>query len=543
MRDAASVSAAEAVAMDPPVVDLVATDVDDLFAQIDSGQRADGQPYEFDGEPLPPLSGLPVQDVNMSLGQSFLHVLSDPNIAFILFTIGFYGIVSELFHPNFFSGPVGVIALVLAFIGSNSLPLNVAGLLLILLGIGLFILELHVTSYGLLTIGGVIAIVLGAFALWTGVDPQQDAINVSISPWLLALVVALSLAYVYGIVRALMAMRNRPVLARPVMGLVGAGGVAQTLIAPTRHRLRGRRGVVGAQRRTGNCTGQRRASRRSRWIGADRGTRRRGQGEHGRGRDARMTGTAEELIHHHGTPLAIAGQAVRSGPSAVAVVGDGQAGLVRWFLDGVTQRLEERGYPVHRPNGRDAMHLDPEVRVILNAVSADDPTSFRRRSKDIFVVGLAELEQRPDDMLQAGYSLLVRSLSNVFIPMVRDRRWHRCALHHHGAGLPPLRARRRRRRLLRVRGRAPDPAGRVATGDREQLRAGPAAGAVAGRRPHRVDPSGRDADGGAGPAAGAVAHRRAAHRRTSCGTSSACSGSAASRTGTPARGMTAIGSG
>ena len=146
VRDAASVSAAEAVAMDPPVVDLVATDVDDLFAQIDSGQRADGQPYEFEGEPLPPLSGLPIQDVNMSLGQSFLHLLSDPNIAFILFTIGFYGIVSELFHPNFFSGPVGVIALVLAFIGSNSLPLNVAGLLLILIGIGLFILELHVTS-------------------------------------------------------------------------------------------------------------------------------------------------------------------------------------------------------------------------------------------------------------------------------------------------------------------------------------------------------------------------------------------------------------
>jgi membrane-bound serine protease (ClpP class) len=232
VRDAASVSAADAVAMEPPVVDLVATDVEDLFTQIDTGQRADGQPYEFDGQPIPPLSGLPVEDVGMSIGQSFLHVLSDPNIAFILFTIGFYGILSELFHPNFFSGPVGVIALVLAFIGSNSLPLNIGGLLLILLGIGLFILELHVTSYGLLTIGGVVAIVLGAFALWTGVNPQEDAINVSISPWLLALVVALSLAYVYGIVRALMAMRNRPVMARPVMGLVGAGGVAQTLIAP-----------------------------------------------------------------------------------------------------------------------------------------------------------------------------------------------------------------------------------------------------------------------------------------------------------------------
>ena len=73
---------------------------------------------------------------------------------------------------------------------------------------------------------------LGAFALWTGVDPRRDAINVSISPWLLALVVALSLGYVYGIVRRADGHANRPVLARPVMGLVGAGGVAQTLIAP-----------------------------------------------------------------------------------------------------------------------------------------------------------------------------------------------------------------------------------------------------------------------------------------------------------------------
>src|SRR4029079_17412036 len=55
VRGAAGVPAAEAVTMDPPVVDLVATDVDDLFAQIDSGQRADGQPYEFEREPLPPL--------------------------------------------------------------------------------------------------------------------------------------------------------------------------------------------------------------------------------------------------------------------------------------------------------------------------------------------------------------------------------------------------------------------------------------------------------------------------------------------------------
>jgi len=232
VRESASVAAAEAVAMEPPVVDIMATDVTDLLAQIDTGVRADGREFTFDGQPLPRFAALEVRDVNMNVGQSFLHVLSDPNIAFILFTIGFYGIISELFHPNFFSGPVGAIALVLAFIGSNSLPLNIGGLLLILLGIGLFALELTVTSFGLLTIGGVVCMVLGAFALWTGVDPQQDAIRVSISPWLLAAVIGLSLAYVFGIIRALMAMRRHPVLPRPMVALVGAGGVAQTLIAP-----------------------------------------------------------------------------------------------------------------------------------------------------------------------------------------------------------------------------------------------------------------------------------------------------------------------
>jgi membrane-bound serine protease (ClpP class) len=233
IRDAASVSAGDAIAMEPPVVDLVAADETSLFAAIDAGTRADGHPLTFNGEPLPRLAGLEVREVGMNLGQQFLHLLSDPNIAFILFTIGFYGIVSELFHPNFFSGPVGAIALVLAFIGSNSLPLNVGGLLLILLGIGLFVLELNVTSYGLLTAGGVVCIVLGAFALWTGVDPQEDAIRVQVSPWLLVAVIGLSLAYMFGVVRALIAMRKHPAMPRPMMSLVGAGGVAQTLIAPT----------------------------------------------------------------------------------------------------------------------------------------------------------------------------------------------------------------------------------------------------------------------------------------------------------------------
>ena len=233
VRDAASIDANEAVAMEPPVADILAADTDELFAAIDAGERADGRPFEFDGEPLPRLSGLTITDLEMNPGQEFLHLLSDPNIAFLLFTIGFYGIVAELFHPNFFSGILGAIAIVVALIGSNALPLNVGGLLLVLGGIGLLALEAVVTSYGLLTVGGVVAIVLGAFALWTGVSPGEFAFDVSVSPWIIGVVVAVGLVYAYVIVRALMETRRIGIANRPVAALVGGSAMAQTLIAPT----------------------------------------------------------------------------------------------------------------------------------------------------------------------------------------------------------------------------------------------------------------------------------------------------------------------
>lgn len=167
----------------------------------------------------------------MNFGQSFLHLLADPNIAFILFTIGFYGILAELFHPNFVSGTLGAIAIVLAWIGSSSLPLNVGGLLLILIGIGLFVLELHVTSYGLLTIGGVVAFVLGAFALYTRPD-TTESVQVNVSPILIGAALAVTFVYFYVLVRALLQMRRVPVGALPVTRLIGAIGTAQTFIAP-----------------------------------------------------------------------------------------------------------------------------------------------------------------------------------------------------------------------------------------------------------------------------------------------------------------------
>ena len=233
VRDAASIDADEAVSMEPPVVDILASTTEELFAAIDTGERADGHAYEFQGEPLPQLSGLTITDLEMNPGQQFLHLLSDPNIAFLLFTIGFYGIVAELFHPNFFSGILGAIAILVALIGSNALPLNVGGLLLVLGGIGLLALEAVVASYGLLTVGGIIAIVLGGFALWTGVRPGELAFDVSVSPWIIAVIVVVGIVYAWVLVRALMQMRKSAMANQPVAALVGATATAQTLIAPT----------------------------------------------------------------------------------------------------------------------------------------------------------------------------------------------------------------------------------------------------------------------------------------------------------------------
>jgi len=119
------------------------------------------------------------------------------------------------------------------------------------------------------------------------------------------------------------------------------------------------------------------------------------------------------------TQLEVAPRRGRASPSGVSIVGQADSALTGWFLDGVTAGLERRGYPVHRQGERDAQNVHDTVRVILNAVDAHAPRSFRRRSRDIFVVGVAEVDATHEEMLAAGYALLVRTLSNVFVPLTR----------------------------------------------------------------------------------------------------------------------------
>ena len=160
VRDARSSAASEAVSVG--AVDGIADSIEAVLA------FADGRTVTVAGQAQTlALAGGTPEELAMNPFQEFLHLLSDPNIAFILFTIGFYGLLFELQNPNFVTGILGALAIVLAFIGFGSLPLNVGGLLLILLAMVLFGLELTVTSHGLLGFGGLVIFALGASALFT----------------------------------------------------------------------------------------------------------------------------------------------------------------------------------------------------------------------------------------------------------------------------------------------------------------------------------------------------------------------------------------
>ena len=187
VRDARSSPASEALA--EGAIDALAGSIDDVIA------AADGRTVTVRGSQTTiATAGARPVDLEMNPAQQLLHLLSDPNIAFILFTLGFYGLLFELQSPNFVTGILGALAIVLAFIGFGSLPLNVAGLLLIGLAVVLFVLEFTVTSHGLLTVGGIVCFALGASALYTAPGtPAAPAI--AVDPRVIALLTGATAVY------------------------------------------------------------------------------------------------------------------------------------------------------------------------------------------------------------------------------------------------------------------------------------------------------------------------------------------------------------
>ena len=217
-----SVSITEREALKLNVVDLVADDLPALLKQVD-GRRIN----LASGPSVLKTAGAGLREFPMGLRLEWLKTISDPNIAYLLMTIGTIGVIAELYSPGaILPGIVGAISLILAFYAFQSLPVNYAGMLLFLLGIVFFVLEASVTSYGLLAIGGVLSMLIGSVMLI-----KSDAEFFQIS-WavILPVVTLASVLTLLVIGTGIRALRRRPVTGREEM--VGLVGIARTALAP-----------------------------------------------------------------------------------------------------------------------------------------------------------------------------------------------------------------------------------------------------------------------------------------------------------------------
>ena len=158
-----------------------------------------------------------------------LDILNDPNIAYVLFLLGLYGLLFELQNPgSILPGVVGFIAIVLALYSLNTLPVNYAGLALIVFGVVLFVLEIKITSHGLLTAGGIVSLLLGSVML---INPESSLEVIAIS-WgvIIPAVLCTTLFFLFVIGIGIRAQARKPVTG--VEGIVGERGEAVTPLSP-----------------------------------------------------------------------------------------------------------------------------------------------------------------------------------------------------------------------------------------------------------------------------------------------------------------------
>lgn len=217
-----SASSTEREALDAGAIDFVAASLEELLAAID------GRTVETAAGPVSlAVQGAPLERRDLGWRVRILSLLANPNIAYLLLLLGFYGLFFELSNPgSILPGIVGAVFLILAFYSMQQLPLNAAGLLLVLVGLVLLILEIKVTSHGLLTLGGIVALVLGGLMLF---DSPEPALRVSLRT-ILPITLASALLFATGIGLAARTMRTRPTTGRE--GMIGERGHARTRLAP-----------------------------------------------------------------------------------------------------------------------------------------------------------------------------------------------------------------------------------------------------------------------------------------------------------------------
>ncbi len=221
VRQSVSASVDDAVAQH--IVDLKADNLDDLLQQVNGRQVT----LESGNNVTLQTAGAPVVYNGRTLVERFLALISDPNIAFLLVSLGFLGVLLEFLHPGiFFPGVFGVIMLVLGFFALGTLPVNWAGVGLIALAFVLFGMEVYVGGFGALGVGGIISLIAGGLILTSTSNPQFQ-----VSRWLIGAIAVVSGAFFMMVVSALIRTRRLPAY----MGqetLVGKGAVARSELDP-----------------------------------------------------------------------------------------------------------------------------------------------------------------------------------------------------------------------------------------------------------------------------------------------------------------------
>ncbi len=218
-----SLSFTETEALDKKLIDLVAKDVDDLIAQLDGREvkRFDGSVVKLH------VKGEKTASVKMDWRQMILSLIARPEILFLLLMGALAGLGAEISHPGtLFPGILGTVCLILFLFASQIIPVNWAGVLLILLAIGLFAAEVKVASYGLLTVAGLTAMILGAMMLVDSPLPE-----LRIDPWKLLPVVVFMAAFTVLLVRMVVEAQRRKATTG-AEGLLGRSGVAATPLQP-----------------------------------------------------------------------------------------------------------------------------------------------------------------------------------------------------------------------------------------------------------------------------------------------------------------------
>ena len=214
----------ETEALNKNVIDLIAKNIDDLLTQIDGKQIE-----TVNGATTLHTKGARIEPIEMSWAEKLLDLLSDPNIVYILFMLGTYGLMFELYNPgSIFPGIVGVISLILAFYSMHTLPINYAGLALMIFGIILFLLEIKIVSHGLLAIGGAVSLFLGSIML---IHTSSVFEFVEIS-WIVivASVAITTFFFVFLLGLGLKVQRKKPTTG--IEGLIGEIGEAFSLLNP-----------------------------------------------------------------------------------------------------------------------------------------------------------------------------------------------------------------------------------------------------------------------------------------------------------------------